>query len=295
MNLTLKLLRIIGSPFAPEQGRILPENKSEALELYKYATKNKIGLLFLETLNKQGKISEFNLVSEYSRKIKNHKEQLITATRVAELLNSIDCDYALFKSIMPFPATPNDIDIIHFGSDDEYNTIINVFLRSGYREIVSPRGYPYPFKHDFHDARNGEHVDSSNKDIYDVDMYHGITVSYIEYLDEVKIRKYVTKKEMFGTEISSLNREADLVTIIVHSLITEQLLTLFSYYSTLYHLINSSIRDFITIAKENNVTFPVKVHCSLVAELHKNAHGFIPEKIDAIWQSWAMKRKRKEI
>lgn len=30
------------------------------------------------------------------------------------------------------------------------------------------------------------------------------------------------------------------------------------------------------------VTFPVRTHCSLVVELHKAAHGFVPEELEEI-------------
>jgi len=59
------------------------------------------------------------------------------------------------------------------------------------------------------------------------------------------------------------------------------LCTLFVYYATLHYLekMNSKeIKRFIDIAKENNVTFPVRTHFSLVAELHNAAHGFVPRK-----------------
>ena len=59
MNRTIKLLRVIGSPFAPDREAELPENKQEALELYNYAIKNKIGLLYLEALKDSGKLEEF--------------------------------------------------------------------------------------------------------------------------------------------------------------------------------------------------------------------------------------------
>ncbi|MCK4736572.1 MAG: hypothetical protein KAT65_29230, partial [Methanophagales archaeon] len=98
-------------------------------------------------------------------------------------------------------------------------------------------------------------------------------------LDEVNFRKYVTKTKILNNEIKVLSSEADLVAIIVHSIIPEQLLTLFSYYATLYHLTKISIDDFISIIRENNVTSPVKAHFSLVAELHQAAHGFVLEEI----------------
>jgi len=279
-NLTIKLLRTIGSPFIAENKPVIPQNREEALRLYEYAKKNKIELLYLTSLKDQEKLKDFGLECKYYEEFKKYNEQLITAVRIAKLLNLSGVNYAIFKSIMPFPATPNDVDIIHFGTDKEYNTLIEKIRLSGeYKEIVSPRGYPYSFKHDFHDARKCEHIDLYKKDIYDIDIYHGLTVSYIRYLSEKKIKKHITKIKILNNEIKVLSPEADLVAIIAHSIITEQLLTLLVYYATLYHLTEISINDFISIVRENYVTFPVKTHLSLVAELHKAAHGFVPEKI----------------
>ncbi|MEM0203270.1 MAG: hypothetical protein QXO16_04725 [Archaeoglobaceae archaeon] len=282
-NPTIKLLKIVGSPFAPEQKQDLPKNKEEALELYNHAIKNKIGLLYLDTLQKRGKIHDLGLEAEYKKELEKHNEQLITMTRASKLLNSLSCDYAIFKSIMPFPAVPNDVDIVYFNSYEELNSIVKKFLSSGYKEVV-PKGYPYRknLKFKLHDSRICGHVDPDANDVYDLDLYYAILVSYIAYLNRVNFRKYITKTRIKGEEVKVLSPEADLVTVIAHSVIVEQLFTLLSYYATLYYLSRISIDDFILITKENHVASPIKAHFSLVAELHRLSNGFIPEKIKEV-------------
>ena len=277
MNPTLKLLRVIGSPFVPE--RELPKNVDDALELYSYATKNKIGLIYLESLRDRGKLEDFGLQSKYQEEQKKHDVQLITAIRISELFNSSGVNYAIFKSIMPFPATPNDVDIIHFGSGEEYEKAVEILLKSNYIEV---KGQADAEQRMFHDAREcKEHI---KKDVYDVDIYQEVSASYVRYLDKRKLEKYVTEMNMSNNKLNVLRPEAELVASIIHSIIPEQLFTGLVYYATLYYLINESfnINEFIHITKENNVTFPVKAHCSLVAEMHQAAHGFIPEKIEGI-------------
>ena len=280
-NLTIKLLRTIGSPFISNQE--LPENRYEALELYKYATKNKIGLAYLESLKNQGKLEEFKLKSKYDEEQKKHDIQSVTASRISELFNSSGVNYAIFKSIMPFPATPNDVDIIHFGSDDEYKKAAEMMLQSNYIEV---KGQADAEQRMFHDARDGElNPHPREKDVYDVDLYQKVSASYVLYLDKRKFEKYVTEIDRSDSKIKVLRPEADFAAIIIHSIIPEMLCTLFVYYATLYHLerMNAEkISRFIDIAKENNVTFSVKAHCSLVAELHKAAQGFVPERIEKI-------------
>lgn len=280
MNSTLKLLRTIGSPFASDKE--MPENRDESLELYDYATKNKIGLLYLETLKEQGKLSEFGLVPEYDRELKKHNEQLITTIRVSKLLNSIDCNYAIFKSIMPFPAVPNDVDMVHFGSDAEFERIAKVMLQSDYTEVCVGVDSS---QREFHDTRVCEHLDLNKKDVYDIDIYQEIAASYIIYLDKNKIREHITKIDVEGNLIKVLNPEAELVAIIIHSIIPEMLCTLLVYYATLHYLARMNLENInrlIDIAWKNNVTFPVKAHYSLVATLHQAAHGFVPEKVEEV-------------
>ena len=185
-SLTIKLLRAIGSPFASEQKHELPENKDEALKLYNYATKNKIGLAYLESLKDQDKLEEFGLELKYQAEAKKHNEQLITARRISKLLNSFDINYAIFKSIMPFPATPNDVDIIHFGSAEEGEKVAEIILQSDYMEV---KGEADAEQRMFHDIRYTGYLNPHprKKDVYDVDLYQIIAASHVIYLDKKKI------------------------------------------------------------------------------------------------------------
>ena len=295
-SLTIKLLRTIGSPFAPEQKQVLPENKEEALELYEYATKNKIGLAYLESLKNQERLEEFGLKRKYEEEKKKHDEQRVTANRISELFNSHGINYAIFKSFMPFPATPNDVDIIHFGSDGEFERAAELMLKSNYMEV---KGETDAEQRMFHDARNGNlNPHPKEKDVYDVDVYHKISASYVQYLDKRKLEKYVIGLNTSTNKLKVLRPEAELVAIIIHSIIPEMLCTLFVYYATLYRLekMNSEEIDrFIDIAKENNVTFPVRTHFSLVAELHNAANGFVPEKIEEILAELGNETREKRI
>jgi len=296
LSLTIKLLRTIGSQFAPEQKQVSPENKEEALELYDYAAKNKIGLVYLESLKEQGLLEELGLKRKYEEETIKHDLQRITASRISELFNSYGVNYAIFKSIMPFPATPNDVDIIHFGSDDEFESATEIMLQSGYMEV---KGQADAEQRMFHDARNGKlEPHPHEKDVYDVDVYQKISASYVLYLDKRRLERYVMDINLFGNKVKVLRPEAELVAIIIHSIIPEMLHTLFVYYATLHYMIkmkSEEIESFVDIAKENNVTFSVKAHCSLVAELHRAAHGFAPEKIGELLVKLGNEKREQDI
>ena len=288
MNSTVELLRTIGSPFASEQKQDIIENSDEAFKLYAYATKNKIGLLYLETLKNREKLEEFGLQSKYHEECENHDKQVITANRVSKLLNSFDINYAVFKSFMPYPAVPNDVDILHLGSADEYKKAVEIMLRAGYDRIEDA---PSPTQVEFHDTRDCEHKGIEHtgvtaKDVYDIDLYEKAAASHIIYLNRAKLAKYVTEIDILGEKVKILEPEAELVALITHSIIPEMLCTLSVYYATLYFLVKmnaENIDRFVYIAKENNVTFPIRTHCSLIAEVHKTAHGFVPNKLEEVF------------
>jgi len=280
MNLTLRLIGTIGSPFVLDQTP--PKNKSEALELYSHAIKNKIGLLYLESLKDQEKLEEFGLKPEYQKQCMRYNEQLTTAIRISKLFNSLGVNYAIFKSIMPFPAIPNDIDIIHFGSAKEYKNLVEILLNSGYMEVKCDVDTE---QRTFHDTRMCKHPNTPEKDVYDVDIYQKISASHIVYLDKRKLENHVTEINMSNDKIKVLKPEAELVVIAIHSIIPEQLHTLLAYYATLYYfkkMTSKELDRFIRIARDNNVVFPVRVHCSLVAKLHQVGHGFIPERMETV-------------
>lgn len=296
-NLTIKLLKSIGSPFTPNYELNPPKNHDEALELYHHAVKNKIGLMYLESLNNQKRLEEFGLKSKYEEEQIMHKSQSITARRISELFNSSGINYAIFKSIMPFSATPNDVDIVHFGGDKEFKRAVQIMLQSNYIEI---KGYVDTEQCMFHDVKYGGILDPhpNKKDIYDIDLYQKISASYIIYLDKNKLEKYVTKINILGDSIKVFMSEAELMIIIIHSIIPEMLFTLLVYYATLHYfaIMNTEeINKFINIVQENNAVFSVRSNCSLVAELHRAAHGFIPEKIKKILLKLDIDNKEREL
>jgi hypothetical protein len=284
MNPTLKLLRVIGSPFS-ETGKEQPADKDEALALYDHAVKNKIGLLYLDSLEKQGKLQDYGLTEKHSEELHRYDEQTATVLRISEVYNSEGVDYAIFKSLMPFRATPNDVDIIHFGKDEEYRAAAELMLRSNYVEVKGPVDSRQRM---FHDARNCQHGDAHKKDIYDIDVYQKISASHVLYVDKEKLKKRIVQADYKGVKYKALADEAELMVIIIHSIIPEMIHTLFVYYATLYYVQkmgDPQLKEFLEVSKENNVTYSVRAHLSIVAGLHKAAHGTVPERVSGLLKS----------
>jgi len=271
----VKLLRAIGSPFVSE--RYLPKDGNIMLELYAQASKNKIGLLYLHTLKEHG-LEQLKEICKVEKE--KQRELLTTALRFSKLLNNLGADYAIFKSIPLYPHVPNDVDIILFDDSKKFENIINFVLKNGYKIIGE-----VPLETWLHDLRKEDHMIPGKKDVYDIDLYRELGAVNIIYLDKTKLKKYVAKTKLFGENIKVLRPGMELAVIVMHSVFPEQIFTLHLYYATLHYLSKMNaedIKDFISIAKENNITFAVKTVISLIAILHEAAHGFIPEKLKTL-------------
>ena len=194
------------------------------------------------------------------------------------------------KSLMPYPAIPNDTDIIHLGGTEGYKRALAAMRQAGYIQVDWPGGSGWkagsgPSVEMFHDGRTGDHPDPDSKDIYDIDMYREIGTSWIIYLDKRKLLSYVTETDVLGTPVKIFKPCAELVVHIAHAVIPEQIFTLFVYYATLYHLLawdpgKSAV--FTEIARENHVMLPVRCHLSLTAALHQAVYGFVPESMERL-------------
>lgn len=281
-NMAPRILRILGSPFVGACESELPTNKDEAKHLLDYASMNKIALFYLETLRRFNFLEKLGLESDYERELIRHDEQKSTLVRVAELFNRHSVNYAVFKSIMPYPATPNDVDILHLGSEQEFHETAYIMVESGYEPIEDVSS---PAEFEVHDARVCHHAGSHKKDVYDIDLYRRPAASHISYLNRKKLASYVSGTEILGVQVKTLSPEAELVAIVTHAVPIEQLCTLHVYYASLYHLSEMNSMQLIRvvkIAKDNNVTVPLKAHFSIVSKLHYCAHGFVPEQVNEI-------------
>lgn len=276
----IKLIRLIGTPYEDNTEGYLPENPKEAEKLYVLAKKNKISLTYLEALNSYDLLDKFGLRERWEHENKNYEEQKITAVRFSGVLNELNVDYSLFKSLYPFKATPNDVDVLFYGNREEYNELIKELPKFGYSLIVD---VPSPAEVMFHDNRNGSHIDPKEKDVYDVDLYIEAGASYLIYLDKRKLRKYVISKKILNEQIKILSPVADLVAMFTHAVIPEFIFTLILYYNTLHYLMGmgkNDLNELFKISRENKVVYPVKLNLITVATIHKTAHGFIPSELE---------------
>jgi len=280
-NLTIKLLNMLGSPFSDES-TFVPQNEKELFDLYKFAIKNKLDMFYLEHFRQHEYNDFFKLKYDFRRN--DRKNILTTAHRICKFLNELGIEYAVIKSLLPFPYIPNDIDIIIFNDENKFRELL-------YKIKEGEHGFKYeligeaPLEVMIHDNRDCKHENPKEKDVYDVDLYKELGASHIIYIDKNKIKEYVTETYICNEKIKILKPEAELAVLLVHSVYPEMIFTLHLYYATLFYLSGMSSREiteFVKIIDNNKINNAVKYSLSVVAYLHNLAHGFIPDKINKI-------------
>jgi len=280
MNPTVKLLQAIGSPLAPDALERVPDD-DEAPGLYAHARENKIGLLYLEALNKHGRLG--GLQSEYDKGYFRYSETVVTAARLSQVIGSMGVEHAIFKFIKPYPSTPSDVDALFLGPINDYEEAVRGLLAGGYCKIGEA-----PHQVVVYDLRGGrDNIDVRTKDgkeggIYYIDLYKEVGASHVIYMDKRKFRKAPTKANLNGNEFETLKPETEVAIAIAHSMLPEQLYTLADYYTTIHYLAASSregIDDLVSVIRENNIVLAATCSLKIVASLHEAAHGFVPEQV----------------
>lgn len=278
----IELLRQIGTPFDTGQRYALPL-ESEAL--FGHAFKNRIGLLYLKNLKDSGRLE--NLAPEYEKLAYREAQTKLTAARAGSVLDGLHVDYVLFKTMRPFPATPNDVDIICLGGRRDYERAVRAFFDLGYRNLAGPA----PMQILFVDPRGlaGKGVDAHKKGgIYYVDLYRAPSADYFVYIDPAKLRGETVRMKIDGLDghrTSVLKPEVELAAILMHSVFPEKTFTLELFYTIcrwLKEFDGRQMERFVRFSVENHIRFPVRACFTIAVVLHREAFGFVPAELERV-------------
>jgi len=263
MNPTLRLLRFIGSPFVANTLKVDGENVSE---LDQVSLKNRMRFLFLETLREKGNLGHLETI--YAQEKKRCALGFEAMCRVSKILADSGIQYALFKTIRPYTFTTVDIDIVIFGDGLHFWKAVESLQMAGYD--LAARG---PSSCTLRDPKAN----------LGVDLYKEIAVSYVTYMDKRKLNNFVTVLKLGNSDcVKTLKPEADLASIIAHSIIKEQMYTLSEYYTFVHYLKKLDIQSFLEIVKQNNLVYATRTHSAITAFLHQVAHKTVPKELQQI-------------
>ena len=207
------------------------------------------------------------------------QETLATAARIAKVLNEAQIEYAILKTIRPYPATPNDTDIICLEPNDKYKDALVLLMKSGYSKLgetamqvllSDPRGA-------------GIAKGDKSGGIYYIDFYKQLAVDYIIYVSKKKLSKHLISIEVAGyNKVKVLRPEAELAVILMHSVFPEMTYALENFFTTLHYFRDweeMNFEWFVKFIKNNYITLPLRANLSVTAFLHMEAFGNIPEKL----------------
>jgi len=189
MNLTIELLRVLGSPFVSVA--TVSRSRGRLIDLSQASAKNR--MLYQKERLKYLKTQE-------------------AIARTSQILKDANIKHVLIKTIRPYISTTVDIDVLIFGSNFEYEEAIMTFLKSGYRMLGQ-----------------GPQSTTLQDPIIDIkiDIYNEIAVSQIVYLDKRKLANLCNDTRLpNGESARTLTPEADLATVIPHSIVKEHMYTL---------------------------------------------------------------------
>lgn len=286
------ILGIIGSPFNNPQNLNL--DHFDLTELYDIAKKNKIGFLFLESLAKKKIITE-RLQYELEKNREIYLTQRLTAERSAFILNKTGCNYAVVKSLYPFPATPNDIDLLILDGNDKYRDAVQS-MKNNHFELV---GYEAPLEICLHDTRSSNHFDDpkknfASKDPYDIDIYKEVGASHIIYMNKRKLINKTSIININGTSVNILRGPAEIALGIFHSIYPERLYTLLLHFHILYvikEMTSEEQDEFLKICIEHKMRKAAILTLSLTEIIQEMCFGESPKKLTAIRESFGKKKQ----
>jgi len=258
MSWTLYLLKLIPTAFSMQEFQ--PSDTLDFVQLLESARKNRISLPLLETVNR------VELKDKFEAEVKKYEDMLVSVSKVSELLTQNGIKHAVFKTVRPYRCATVDIDIIIFGTPQDHARSYLTLQRNGFELVV-------------HGPKSTTMMDTQTN--IGIDLYREIAVSNIDYIDKDKLAAHVEIVTLpNGRNIANLEPEADLVCIIAHSIIKEQMYVLSEYYTFLQYLRKLNIASFINLVRQNHLTNAVRTHACITALLHKTAHGNLPSLLD---------------
>ena len=265
-----KILEFLGTPYNEKNMDAI--KKQEIEEIFEIADKNKIGLLFLESLKTEQ--LEKNTESKLEDQQKRANLQKNTWKRTVDILNNLGIKYAIIKSIFPFTAIPNDVDIIIFGNDLDYHNSIKS-LEENQFFILGEATYEVNLR----DKTTAKSLNPLEPDWVDVDIYREIGASKIIYLNKKNLVKHLCTIEIEGKKVKTLKPYAEMALMIFHSIYPERIYTLLLHYyilETISKMSDYDFNEFVSFVKQNSFQNAVLDTLSITEIIQEKCFGSVP-------------------
>ncbi|MBN2570197.1 MAG: hypothetical protein JXB42_12275 [Deltaproteobacteria bacterium] len=224
------------------------------MDIYNYAFQNRVPFLYLRTLFEQGCLDK--LSCEYERSLKRHNNLHTDIRRLTHNLEDTRIECIFLKTLRYYPENPNDIDMIIQGGDEQYEIVIDLFERLGYRKYNTTFGGI----NSFWDPKRpeGDPNAGDKADYLDLDLYREISVHDLIFFDKgcflglTSLRTFVNIVDDSETTARVLPPWLDLFIVCLHSIFPNRSYGLELFYTTLYTVEQSSepdLRSFVDFTR----------------------------------------------
>ena len=259
-------VRGLGSPYVEDGNSWL--EFSEAL--YRVALVNKVALIYLSRCTCGGgcaKLRGYHFL--------RLRAVLDVLARVSRVLEERGFRYAVFKTLRSFDEDVADVDILYLGSDDNgYRELVKALRDAGFR-VMEVSHYCTTF------------MDPRYRFVTEVmvDVYREVSVGPLVYLDKGLLKNRVVVDRSRGFVVRVLDGVGELLATVAHAVVKEREVKLLDYLTSLY-LVKAvgvdGVEEFVKLVKRSSLVYGSRLFFSIVALLHKLAHGFIPREIATI-------------
>jgi hypothetical protein len=297
-----QILEIIGTPFNEP---ILKKENLNLMKLYNHSYLNKIDLLFLKSLNKNGLLDGL----EDALKIQKNRKQLQQQTweRTVDVLNEIDVKYAVIKSIFPFEAVPNDVDIIIFGKEKEYKKAIQQLQKNEFKVLeeasletnlidTTTKNAIFPV--------NGVNLSYKIDDtitkiqnyypVNEIDVYKEIGASKLVYMNKDKLYKYLENIKIGNRVVSGFKPHVEMIISMFHTIYPERIYTLLIHLlilDTIKKMNSEDYNEFLIICEEQKIKKGISIVLDITEKIQEDFFGEVPKEVKKL-HSLIGKRKQ---
>jgi hypothetical protein len=276
MNTWLAILKeAIGSPFveAPYAHR---REVFFSWRDYLLACNNRMPLTYLSKVRSDSQL--YLLLYNY------HQERfhrIIEVIReVSEVFEQSGIEYAVIKTLRPYPEDTADIDVLIFDGEEEYHKSIRILSRI-FRPIDVSNRKSEAGLYDYKPFKVSPYVCFWYRDNIKLDIHKELAVLNLIYVDKNDLRSYIRKAKLPNDgETKVLAPAAELLINVAHSVIKENSFSLADYLTTLHHLAKLSDPDehvLLSLIAINKLKTAFRWYMGLIATIHFIAHGFVPE------------------
>lgn len=275
------LFRLIGSPFVNSDPQELP--KAQRLdEVFDYSFENRVALLLLERyVEKGGQLTEQgnrNLEKMRNRRLDTDK----VLSKVTDILNmKYENEWVFFKTLKPFPSTPNDTDWFPFDVS-KHAEMCDHLIENGFSFLEEA-----PLQTTLIEDSGVGVADSDKRGgVWYIDCYRQPGADYFIYLDPEKMRRHLTFENINGKSMPNLKAAAELSAICFHNVFPERTYSIETFYLILHYLIvlsdTDDVENFIETVRENHISRAVSANLSVTQALHLKHFSKRIELIDQI-------------